>query len=428
MSWISILSIGMAASAAVWAIQLPRRLRDWRFVGTAVALLLITTGQILAFAGNPILSVGGFTFPARQLTDLLLSAAALVGVPLALRRIVTRRRVIDSVEQSEARLRQIIDLVPHMLFAKDWESRILLANKALADAYGKTPEQLIGIRQEAFQLSAEELARFLADDRAVMSSGKRKFIPEEPFTDHDGEVRILETTKIPFTASGSDGPAILGVAVDITERKQATDALQRTLRELDHRVKNTLALVVSIASQSAVDAESIDGFVADFRGRIEALERVHDALRDKAWRGVALHRLIANIVAPYRRDEKSVEIEGPEVLVPAERVQILGMALHELVANAAKYGAGSDPGGRIRISWRVEPAAMGRILSIDWRESDGPAVRLSGRRGMGLRIIEEGLQYEADAQAKVYFEPTGVRAEIVLPLDDRAPDQSTAPA
>jgi len=411
-NWIVLVSALLSAVAMAWSLVLVWRVHDWRMAFPSVVLGLMTVNRVLDLQRPS----GPGALLVHDLIELTISAFAVVAVPLLGRMIASRRRSVAAVERSEARVRQVIDLVPHMIFAKDWDSNFLLANKALADAYGKTADELIGVRQGEFQLSEEELEHFLADDRAVMASGTPKYIPEEPFTSQDGSVRILETIKIPFTASGSTVPAMLGVAVDITDRKRAAERLQLTLRELDHRVKNTLALVQSVVDHTAATSVSIDSFVSDFRARIHAMGRMHDALRQKHWNGVDLRELVMLVVAPYRRDGEDVRVDGEPHMVVAENVQSLGMALHELVANAAKYGALSNDEGRVEVRWRVEKGDAGaETLRLVWRESDGPPVSTPSRRGSGLQIIEDGLRYELGGDADVYFEPAGVRAEITIP-------------
>jgi PAS domain S-box-containing protein len=139
-----------------------------------------------------------------------------------------RKRAEETLRLSETRLRQIVDLVPHMIFAKDREGRFLLANRTTAEAYDLTVEQLTGKRHAEVHPVEEELRRMLEDDRAVIESGQPKTIPEESFMDTQGKVRLLQTIKIPYTASGTSEPAMLGVAIDITELKQAEEALRKS--------------------------------------------------------------------------------------------------------------------------------------------------------------------------------------------------------
>ncbi len=138
------------------------------------------------------------------------------------------KRVERQFNESEARLRQIIDLVPHMIFAKDLQGYFILVNQAVADAYNTTVDKLTGRKQADIHVSEEEIRRFMSDDRHVIETGVSKCISEETFTDALGKTRVLQVTKIPFSTAGSSEPAVLGVAVDITERKRADEALQRS--------------------------------------------------------------------------------------------------------------------------------------------------------------------------------------------------------
>lgn len=420
MTWIVVVSVLMRGIATVWSLVLWRRIRDPRMLFPTFVLALMTASQAAGLVGGSAAGLVDGAYTAQSVTELLISLAAMIGVPLLSTMIDARRRVVADLETSEARMRQVLDLVPHMIFAKDWNSRFLLANKSLATAYGKSVEELLGAPQKDFQLSAEELEHFLADDRAVMQSGQRKFIPEEPFTDNEGRIRILETTKIPFTASGSTERAMLGVAVDITERKHAERRLQFTLQELDHRVKNTLALVLAVAEHAAATTDSVESFVADFRARTMAMARMHDALRRTHWAGADLRELLELALAPYRRDDDTVTFDGPEILVPARHVQAFGMALHELAANSAKHGAVSIRGGRVDIQWGTRRENGEARLNVVWKESGGPPVSPPTRRGLGLNLIEVGLPYEIGGSSRVTFDRDGVRADISLPLGERS--------
>ena len=420
MDWIVGISVLMRGVATVWSVVLWRQIRDSRMLFPDSVLALMTLSETIHItSGAPLVGEPG-AFSGRALVELVISVAVLISVPMLAGMIASRRSVVAETEQREANMRQALDLVPHMIFAKDWNARFLLANKSMAMAYGKTVEDLLGAPQNEFQLSKVELEQFLADDRAVMSSGRPKFIPEESFTDSDGRLRIVETMKIPFTVPGSTEPAMLGVAVDITDRKRAEQRLQLTLRELDHRVKNILALVQAVAEHAAATTDSVESFVVDFRARTMAMARMHEALRRKHWDGAELRELVELAVAPYRRDDECVRYAGPDVLIPPRQVQALGMALHELAANAAKYGAGSNRGGRVDINWNIEDTDTTARLRIIWKESGGPSVSRPAKRGLGLSLIEDGVPYEIGGEASVRFDPSGVRAEILIPLEDVA--------
>lgn len=145
--------------------------------------------------------------------------------------VTPQRRLEEQLRESEAHLRQILDLVPEMVFAKDREGRFVLANRAVAEAYGTTVEALLGRNQRDLHEPAEEVHQMLVDDLEVIESGQRKLTAEEVFTDCRGQRRVLQTTRLPFTLPGSDQRAVLGVAVDISEHKRIeSTCCRRTAR------------------------------------------------------------------------------------------------------------------------------------------------------------------------------------------------------
>jgi len=156
----------------------------------------------------------------------------ITGTSGTLRDITHYKWAEEQLQESEKKLRQVIDLVPHLIFAKDKDGQFILANKAMAEAYGTSVEEILTHKDEDFALSAQEARQFLEADLQVIESGQPKHIPEELLTDAQGNVRIIQTTKIPFFVAGSEVPAVLGVAIDITERKHAELALQESERKL----------------------------------------------------------------------------------------------------------------------------------------------------------------------------------------------------
>ena len=157
--------------------------------------------------------------------------------------ITESKKVAKMMQLKEQRLRQIIDLVPHFIFAKDIEGRYILANRAIAEGYGVTVEGMIGKTNEAFSKSQEQVQRFRRDDLEVMLSGKPKFIPRENFTNAQGQVRVHSTIKIPFTASGVDSACMLGVAIDITDYKKTEEALSQSRYFVDSILNATPNLI-----------------------------------------------------------------------------------------------------------------------------------------------------------------------------------------
>jgi two-component sensor histidine kinase len=205
---------------------------------------------------------------------------------------------------------------------------------------------------------------------------------------------------------------------EIQEHRRTEEALRFALRELDHRVKNTLATVQSVAQHTLDSSASPEEFAKAFHGRIQAMARIHGALATRRWEGLDVRELIELVVGPFRGRPDSVAVECDGGRVPAELVRALGMALHELATNAAKYGALSTSEGRVNVISTIQPNGSSR-LRIQWRESNGPAVGEPPRRGLGTKLIEEALAYESGARVSLRFDPAGLRCEFDIPLPER---------
>ena len=214
--------------------------------------------------------------------------------------------------------------------------------------------------------------------------------------------------------------AIVGLscaAVDITERKEGEAHLRLLMRELTHRSKNLLAVIQAMARQTARHVGSIDGFLTQFGARLQALATSHDLLVQESWYGVSLFELVRSQLGHYLdRVGTQVSLDGPMAVLKPEAAQSLGLALHELATNAAKYGALSVPGGRVSIRWKRQPATEGHGVEICWNEEAGPKVKQPRQRGFGSLVIEQNLARALDAEVTMDFTPGGLRCRIIIPV------------
>jgi two-component sensor histidine kinase len=214
---------------------------------------------------------------------------------------------------------------------------------------------------------------------------------------------------------------LLGGAI---ERLRVVDQLRAALRdkdlligELNHRVKNTLATVQSIASQTLRNAPDLDHASRAMESRLIALSQVHNVLTDQSWADVRLHDIVAQAVEPYRsRGENRIHVQGPSVQVPPRMALALAMALQELATNAVKYGALSNGTGQIKVLWRLNSASAPNRLNLMWEELDGPPVHEPVRRGFGTRLIERSLAHDLAGEVRIEFAPTGVLCSVDAPL------------
>jgi two-component sensor histidine kinase len=209
---------------------------------------------------------------------------------------------------------------------------------------------------------------------------------------------------------------LLGVTRDITERKQVEEHKNLLVAELDHRVKNALAVVAALVSRTRETTTSLPEFTAALDGRIKSMAIAHELLSGRKWHGLPLGQLIERELEPYAA-AGSVHVDGPaEVMLKAEAGQALAMVVHELVTNAAKYGALSVGGGRVSVRWRrLATNGTGSHLALEWEESGGPAIAPSARAGYGTSVIRDLIPYELGGTVDLALAPEGARCRLRIP-------------
>ena len=223
--------------------------------------------------------------------------------------------------------------------------------------------------------------------------------------------RWLQIRARTIAATATRGPRLVGTIQDVTRERQAFAALARSearqrilIDELNHRVKNTLATILSIASLTARKSETVDAFRQSFEARLLSLSQTHNILTAQGWERADVRSVFAAEFAHYDGDQ--VTLSGPEVWLASEAVLSLGLVAHELATNAAKYGALSTPEGRVRVFWSTDE----RGLVLAWRESGGPPPRAGGRTGFGSRLIASTAR-----SADLRYPAEGFEADIILP-------------
>ena len=207
-----------------------------------------------------------------------------------------------------------------------------------------------------------------------------------------------------------------GCNVDVTEAMVAQEQQRLLINELNHRVKNTLATVQSIAAQTARRAESPEDFQEKFETRLIALSQTHNALTRGGWESASLSELLGQELKPYASEQ--LRVDGPEVDLPPRVAVTLGMVFHELATNAAKYGALSSPTGIVRVSWQTVLGAGPPLLVLQWREENGPPVKAPKRRGFGSRLIEGSVKGDLGGSSRMVFDPGGFHCRLEIELSD----------
>ncbi len=334
--------------------------------------------------------------------------------------VTERRRAERTLRQSEARLRLAIDAGRMAIWEVDVATDTLVA----------TPElnRLLGFPEDATPHIEEVRARYAPGERerlreiyaGTLGAGQRYGEVEFRYLGPDGSTRwlLMRAEAIP----GADGaPArILGVVLDVTERKLAEERQHLLLHEIAHRVKNTLATVLALATLTARTATDVASYRDKLIDRVQGMARTHDILTANHWEGAQLRDVIANEVRPYEEaSARRIRVEGPDVDLAPRAAVAVGMVLHELSTNAAKYGSLSAHEGHLDVTWTVDAGVEPPRLTLRWVERGGPRVSPPARPGFGSTLIQRGLARELDAEARFDFDPEGLGFTLTMPLPAR---------
>ena len=253
----------------------------------------------------------------------------------------------------------------------------------------------------------------------------RGAVPDHRLTEMLGNVSLLER---PFH------PATLIMAVRfaqrarrrqreaesfLAERERTSERQTLLIRELHHRVKNTLATVQALLGASVRTATSVDAFYASFSARVISLAKTHNLLTEDYWQQAPLREMLINELGPYNDAEGTrIRLHGPKVDLLGDLAVPTGMAIHELTTNAAKHGALSVPEGRIEVKWDVKRSQDRRLLKLDWREYDGPPTCPPTRKGFGSTLLHRVLKVQCDADIAFEFRPSGLHFRMEAPIPD----------
>jgi PAS domain S-box-containing protein len=286
---------------------------------------------------------------------------------------------------------------------------------AIATSWNKGAERLFGYLAE--ETIGKPVAMLIPPEReheeGMILSGVRRGDRVDHFETvrrrKDGTLIDISLTVSPIR--GADGKVVgaSGISRDITERKRSEAQVSVLAREAEHRAKNLLANVGAMVQLSQADTP--DGLKKAIAGRIAALAGVHSLFAKSRWTGAELGSLVKQELSPYSRDGRT-QIDGPSVMLKPDLAQAIGVALHELATNAAKYGALSLAEGRVRVEWSC---AADRQLVLRWTEAGGPPVNPPTRKGFGTRMIETMIRGHKGGDARLNWRAEGLACEIILP-------------
>lgn len=338
---------------------------------------------------------------------------------------------IHARKQAEARLRDsereareaqrlletVLEAVPAPIYVKDAEGRMLIANQQVMLAFGKSWDDVRGRTDLECLDDPGQAEQLIANDRRVMETRASLEVEEVVGYDEQGRPRTWLSRKSPFFDESGRAIGLVGASIDVSARKRAEDARRLLVRELDHRVKNLLAIIAGMVNMSARSATCPRAMAAGLSGRITALARAHSLIRgsitgETPTEGASLSRIAEEVLQPYRQaDEARIRVSGPHVPLGPSAATSLALVLHEFATNAAKHGALSVAGGRLEVSW----SAGEEDLTLAWSEEDGPPVAgPPARSGFGARLARLSVEGQLGGALSEEWRPAGLRIGVTI--------------
>lgn len=333
--------------------------------------------------------------------------------------ITARKNFEEQLLASEERFRGIFENAPTGISLSDIEGRFVQCNPAYEKILGYSLAQLKQLTftslvhpddrpanlNEMARLVRREIPYFEIFNRSIHKSGRVVWVHKFVLLLQDRHGRAVN---------------IVALVTDMTERKRQEEQIRLLMREVNHRSKNLLAVVQSVARQTAIYGDP-ESFAQRFSERLQGLAASHDLLVHNSWQGVELAELVRSQLAHFRDLVGGrITLSGPPLRVNASAAQSLGMALHELSVNAGKYGALSNGTGQVAITWTVEEGLREKRFTISWCESGGPEVREPDHSGLGSLILTRLAEQSLGAQVSIDFASKGASWFLTAPLNSVA--------
>ena len=377
-----------------------------------LALLVpLLTGLLLLLGSG--LGAYNAEFGFALFVPIIAITLTLIGLFLAGRARQTELQLYQSgaaLRLSEARYRRVFEQTSDLLLTADLNQVIEDCNPSGAAAVGLSRDQVIGKKISDF-ISPEDFER--------TSSMLLQKIEKGGTTRYDVRVRNLQGDWLHWdvnsglTYDENGNPVGLHVvARDVTEKKRAEAHQELLINELNHRVKNSLAVVQSIAEQTLRLGEVPEEVRQGLSGRLSALATAHNVVTKEKWAPASMSEIIRDVLRPFCTDGRCA-VEGPDVPLSPTTAATLGLAVHELATNAAKYGALKNEDGQVSIRWSFNDDG----LTWEWRETGGPLVQKPQRRGFGTKMIERALARQLGGTVTMEFLPEGLRCSLTAPAN-----------
>jgi len=325
--------------------------------------------------------------------------------------VTDEKRAEDKLRTSEEQFRGIFENAATGIALVSLDGRFLQCNPAYAERTGYSEDELRTMRFRDI-LHPEDRAATLEKNDQLLRGEIPSFAITGRYLRKDGSVRWMR--RFVSLQRGADGKPlnVLSLATDMTDQVMYEHKIELLLREVNHRAKNMLGVVQAIARSSA--APNTEEFQARFAARVRAIATAHDLLVNSNWEGVDLTELVRSQLGQFTETaDGRVDASGPALRISGGAAQTLGMAVHELTANAFKYGALSHDAGRVTVAWESKD----RQFSMSWRETGGPPVAESGRSGFGKLVLGRMTKMALNGEVDLAFAKEGVRWDLRCPLD-----------
>lgn len=326
-----------------------------------------------------------------------------------------RREAEQALIETERRLRLAQESADIGIFDYDLRRGELVWDERCKALFGLPPEAQISYESSFLEgLHPDDRERVEAAVALTLdpSSGGSYDIIYRTVGLTDGLLRHIHAAGQTVTEN-DETLRFVGAVRDVTEQKESEERQQMLTRELQHRVKNTLAMVNALANQTLRRATNVQDGLAAFSARLIALGQAHDILTQTSWTSAPIAAIVENSLATHRpRDETRISASGPDLRLTARQSLALALGLHELATNATKYGALSNDSGHVTIKWGLAVVGGTRQLTFTWREIGGPPVEAPEARGFGSRLIEQAMAAEFGGEVKIDYRPEGIVCTI----------------
>lgn len=322
-----------------------------------------------------------------------------------------QRNILTQLEESERRFRLLADNISQLAWIADRSGAIFWYNRRWFDFTGTTMDQVAGFGWKVVH-HPDHVERVAARYSECVERGE-EWEDTFPLRGTDGEYRWFLSRAMPIRDANGHIQCWFGTNTDVTEMREKETRIELLLQEVNHRSKNLLAVVQSLARRSEVHRED---FIERLEHRIRGLAANQDLLVHRAWTHVPVQEMVAAQLRFLGSSVSQCRLEGPEVLLSPGAAETLAMAVHEMAINAIKYGALSTPNGNVSVTWSLGGTGADAPFRMEWIERGGPRVITPGEQGFGSRIMIDVPRSKLRADVMVDYDPDGFRWTFVAPI------------